>query len=361
MELREVSRSELVEKYILDEIVAGLKPGDKIPSERDLAKIVGVSVPTVNKILASLTDRKILFRQKGIGTYVAEPPLRGKVVRVITQSPRTYDPEETVNWFNYQFVLEGFSNAARRHGIIVETFFFNQYQPVTVPLLEELLQPGADGYLFHMVLKSDWDWARELKKNGKIVIARSYAPSDVCHTVYAGMKESYVDALKCLLEQGRRKIVFFHQPVHENGYAEEHWKDFHAAAEEVGIVVPAGYCRLAGLNARQGYAETLKMIREGLEFNAVIAGTDTRTFGIMQALKEAGMRIPEDVEIIGADDLPQSREQVPPLSTITYPMYEIGAALCEIFVEASSCDGTNIINREIQRKFIRRESCGKAK
>ena len=108
MELKEVSRSELVEKYILEHIIAGLKPGSRIASERELAKMVGVSVPTVNKILVSLTDRGILFRRKGLGTYVAEKTLSGKVVRVITQSMKTYDPLATVNWFNYQFVLEGF-------------------------------------------------------------------------------------------------------------------------------------------------------------------------------------------------------------------------------------------------------------
>ncbi len=359
MNLKEISRSELVEKYILEEIVAGLKPGDRIPSERELAKVVSVSVPTVNKILVSLTDRGILFRRKGLGTYVSEPSLKEKVVRVITQSPGTYDPQETVNWFNYQFVLEGFSRKAREYGIIAETFFFDQYQPVTPELMRELLLPGADGYLFHMVLKSDWEWARELMRAGKTVVARSYAPSEICHTVYAGMKESYVAALRCLLNQGRGNIVFFHSPVHQDGYSEQHWKEFRAAAEEVGVDIPAERFRTAGLSAREGYSAAEKMIREGVKFDAVLAGTDTRAFGIMQALKDAGMRIPEDVEIVGADDLPQCMKQVPPLSTITYPMYEIGAALCEIFVEVSRGNGTSIINREVKRKFIRRESCGK--
>ena len=357
MELKEVSRSELVEKYILEHIIAGLKPGSRIASERELAKMVGVSVPTVNKILVSLTDRGILFRRKGLGTYVAEKTLSGKVVRVITQSMKTYDPLATVNWFNYQFVLEGFSRKAREYGIIAETFFFDQYQPVTPERLKELLQPGADGYLFHMVLKSDWEWARELKKAGKTVIARSYAPSDICHTVYAGLKESYIEVLNYLLARGREKILFFHLPIHQNGYSEMHWNDFQAAAEEVGITIPPERLCAAGLSAQEGYEAMKKIIRAGGKFDAVLAGTDTRAFGIMQALRDAGFRIPEDVGIIGADDLPQCVEQLPPLSTITYPMYEIGAELCRVFAEAVLGDSASIINREIKRNFIRRESC----
>ena len=106
MRLREVSRSELVEQYILENIVAARNPGDRIPSEAALSKEIGVAVPTVNKILASLTDRGILFRKKGLGTYVAEQSPKGKVVRVITQSAKKYIPGSTVNWFNYQYVLE---------------------------------------------------------------------------------------------------------------------------------------------------------------------------------------------------------------------------------------------------------------
>ena len=357
MELKEVSRSELVEKYILEHIIAGLKPGSRIASERELAKMVGVSVPTVNKILVSLTDRGILFRRKGLGTYVAEKSLNGKVVRVITQSVKNYDPMATVNWFNYQYVLEGFSREARKYGIIAETFFFDQYQPVTSERMKELLEPGADGYLFHMVLKNDWLWARELMNAGKTVVARSYAPSEICHTVYAGMKESYVDALKYLRSQGRKRIVFFHLPVHQDGYAEMHWKDVLAAADEVGIDIPSDRLCVAGLSAREGYEAMEKMIQSGIKFDAVLAGTDTRAFGIIQALKDAGIRIPEDVGVIGADDLPQCAEQLPPLSTITYPMYEIGAELCRVFAEAFLGDGASIINREIKRNFIRRESC----
>ena len=97
MRLREVSRSELVEQYILENIVAARNPGDRIPSEAALSKEIGVAVPTVNKILASLTDRGILFRKKGLGTYVAEQSPKGKVVRVITQSAKKYIPGSTVS------------------------------------------------------------------------------------------------------------------------------------------------------------------------------------------------------------------------------------------------------------------------
>ena len=139
MRLREVSRSELVEQYILENIVAARNPGDRIPSEAALSKEIGVAVPTVNKILASLTDRGILFRKKGLGTYVAEQSPKGKVVRVITQSAKNYIPGSTVNWFNYQYVLEGFSRTAREYGIITETFFFDHYRPVSKETLDETI------------------------------------------------------------------------------------------------------------------------------------------------------------------------------------------------------------------------------
>ena len=358
MRLREVSRSELVEQYILENIVAARNPGDRIPSEAALSKEFGVAVPTVNKILASLTDRGILFRKKGLGTYVAEQSPKGKVVRVITQSAKKYIPGSTVNWFNYQYVLEGFSRTAREYGIITETFFFDHYRPVNRETLDELLTPGAEGYLYHPVLESDWTWAEELGKAGKIVLARSYKPSPLCHTVCSGLKAPYMEALSYLKKQGRRHLLFFHEPVHATGYAEEHWKDFHDAAADAGLEFAPEYHKECGLLEKDGYTAMKEVLQSGLPVDAVIGGTDSRTFGIMHALQEAGKRIPEDIAVIGADDLPQCTDQLPPLATITYPMYEIGAELCRIFVQALKENNRRIINSEINRKFIWRESAG---
>ena len=114
-----------MEKYIVERVIANLKPGDKIPSERELATELGVAVHTVNKSLAALTERGVLYRKKGRGTFIAECSLRGKRVRILTRSMSFYERNAVTNWFNFQYVLEGFSMRAQELGIIPEIFLIN--------------------------------------------------------------------------------------------------------------------------------------------------------------------------------------------------------------------------------------------
>ena len=165
-------------KYILEQVVSCLKPGDKIPSERELSAELEVAVHTVNKSLATLTERGILVRKKGLGTFVAERSLRGKRVRILTFSMGYYKPDFAVNWFNFQYVLEGFSRRAQTFGIVPEIFIQDLSLPPTKKTLEPLLDPDVSGYLFHVHRKLGItrQWAECLRENGKIVLCRSFAP-----------------------------------------------------------------------------------------------------------------------------------------------------------------------------------------
>ena len=171
MRIKEVTRGELVEKYIVENVIANLKPGDKIPSERELASELGVAVHTVNKCLATLTERGVLCRRKGRGTFLAECSPRGKRVRILTRSMDYYERNAVTNWFNFQYVLEGFSIRAQELGMIPEIFLLNDLVPPTEETMEKLLEPDVSGYLFHIHRNQEVirQWTTQLQENGKIV------------------------------------------------------------------------------------------------------------------------------------------------------------------------------------------------
>ena len=100
-----------------------------------------------------------------------------------------------------------------------------------------------------------------------------------------------------------------------------------------------------------------KLLEEKTAFDAVFAGTDTRAYGIMRALKEAGIRIPEDVAIVGTDNLREDLNSAPTLSSVDYPMHEIGKSLCDVFAEIATGRVQSPVCRALPCKFIKRESC----
>ena len=279
MRIREVTRGELVEKYILEQVVSCLKPGDKIPSERELSAELEVAVHTVNKSLATLTERGILVRKKGLGTFVAERSLRGKRVRILTFSMGYYKPDFAVNWFNFQYVLEGFSRRAQTFGIVPEIFIQDLSLPPTKKTLEPLLDPDVSGYLFHVYreLGITRQWAECLRENGKIVLCRSFAPFENFNTVYGDMRSGVRDAVCSLLKSGRRRIALLEMEFQDDGYITSRIEGFRDAHAEFNLTPdPALIRECSDLNEESGYVATQDLLKEHIPFDAIFAGTDIR-------------------------------------------------------------------------------------
>lgn len=76
---------------------------------------------------------------------------------------------------------------------------------------------------------------------------------------------------------------------------------------------------------RSGYEATLELLRRAPDLTAIVAANDTVALGASAALRERGLRIPEDISVAGFDDLPFSVDAVPALTTVRLPLYEAGA------------------------------------
>jgi len=94
------------------------------------------------------------------------------------------------------------------------------------------------------------------------------------------------------------------------------------------------------------------------KITAVFAGNDVIAFGCIQAMMEKGIRIPEDVSIIGFDNIEMSQITSPPLTTIDQPKYETGKAAVEMLLSMAAKDGIcEPEHRIIGVRLIERQSC----
>lgn len=85
-----------------------------------------------------------------------------------------------------------------------------------------------------------------------------------------------------------------------------------------------------------GYRRMRKLLESGLEYSAVFAGNDGVAAGAMQALREAGKRIPDDVSIVGFDDVPSARDFDPPLTSVSVPQEDLGRTAVKLATDRSS-------------------------
>jgi LacI family transcriptional regulator len=163
-------------------------------------------------------------------------------------------------------------------------------------------------------------------------------------------------ATQHLLELGHRHIAFIAgDPDHPD--ATERLRGYRSALEGAGIkfdaslVVPGTYQEISGLMA----IDTLLKNRQ--RFTAIFAANDQMALGATLGLQRRSLRVPEDVSIVGFDDLPTSLYAIPPLSTVHQPAYEMGRLAAAAMLELLSGTAPTVgppVPRLVVRESVRR-------
>lgn len=167
-------------------------------------------------------------------------------------------------------------------------------------------------------------------------------------------------ATEHLIAQGRRRIVAF--GAHEGeviGSAGLRLDGYRAALAEAGIPFDSALVAEVGGWFRAEGAESMRrLLASGVEFDAVVAFNDLIGLGAMRVMQEAGLRIPDDVSVIGFDDIDETRYTLPSLSSVEPGRDEIATVALDFLLERIARGAHAIAPREHLASFrvIERES-----
>lgn len=168
-------------------------------------------------------------------------------------------------------------------------------------------------------------------------------------------------ATEHLLAAGRRRIVAL--GAHEGDIvasAELRLAGYKTALKEAGVPFePELVCYAESWHRRGGAATMSQLMASGLEFDAVFAFNDTLALGAMRVLQAAGARVPDDVAIVGFDDLDETRYSLPALTTVNPRRDQIAHAAVETLLRRIE-GGNDLEALEIETEFALeiRESSG---
>jgi LacI family transcriptional regulator len=128
-----------------------------------------------------------------------------------------------------------------------------------------------------------------------------------------------------LLSAGHRRVLVL--PGHaELTTAQGRLGAARRAFEAYGLPFDPGLVLHGPYDYEHGYDAVEEALHRGLDFTAVLAGTDVVAAGAMQALRAAGLRVPEDISVVGYDDIPLASQLTPQLTTVHVPYEEMGRA-----------------------------------
>lgn len=202
------------------------------------------------------------------------------------------------------------------------------------------------------------EYLRRLHEQGTYVleIDNFLAQSPFGHIMLEN-EECVLMGVRYLHELGHRRIAAL-TVFDAKKLQDERGKAFPAVMKSLGLRVPKAYERGTPLSEEGGYTRTLELMRLPEPPTAIFSMTGNEAAGAFRALKELGLRIPEDVSFLTFDDYSWTSLVDPPLDVITQPTLEMGLAAADIVIDAiERRDLTRVVRRRFKGSLIRRGSC----
>ncbi|MFG2629770.1 LacI family DNA-binding transcriptional regulator [Streptomyces sp. NPDC048473] len=293
----------------------------------DVARVAGVSSQTVSRVSNGFpgvneeTRQRVLAAMKELGyrpNSAARALKRGdfRTIGVITFTLSTTGNVRT---------LEAIATSAAQEGYSVTLL------PVAVPTQDEvrgafsrLGELAVDAVIVIMEVHLLDSASLSLPPHVKIVVADSDA-GDRYAVVDTDQAGGTRDAVLHLLDLGHRTV--WHLAGPEASYAAQRRTDaWRKTLEEAGRVPPP--LVRGDWSAESGYRAGLHLAEQD-DCTAVFAANDQMALGLLRALDERGRKVPQDVSVIGFDDIPESGSFLPPLTTVHQDFAEVGRRCVE--------------------------------
>jgi LacI family transcriptional regulator len=171
-------------------------------------------------------------------------------------------------------------------------------------------------------------------------------------------------ALEYLAKEGHKKIAFIKGQAFSSD-TEVRWKAVRAAAQSLGIAIDEKLVVQLDSDlptSQPGYEAGRRLLGSMKPFTALFSFNDISAIGAIRALREAGRRVPEDVSVVGFDDIQSAAYQNPSLTTIRQPLREMGVRAAETLLKRINSGPKTEYPRNIvmEPELVKRESSAKA-
>jgi DNA-binding LacI/PurR family transcriptional regulator len=291
-----------------------------------IAETAGVSVPTVSKVLngkSGVSPQKRALIEELINRHGYRKPTganRSKAVELVFRELESMWAVE---------IIRGVERAARKHrvGVMVSEFGLHD----AAPGWDDTVARRPNCVLSVAQLSADERAELTAKGIPFVVFDPTVELPDDVPFVGATNWSGGRAATRHLIELGHRRIAMISGPEHVLCCAAR-LDGYRTAMAAAGLAVDPELVAFADLNREDGCAaaRTLLALPEPQRPTAVFAANDLQALGAYQAAREAGLRIPDDLSVVGFDDLPVVAWVDPPLTTVHQPLTEMAVAATEL-------------------------------
>lgn len=334
--------------------------GRSKPTLAAIAERTGVSAPTVSKVINGREDVAPETRAKILAALDAagyRSPLqrrataaRTTIVELVFDSMTSAYNVEILNG-----VLEG---AGTQNAEVMISVTSAMPQPHASPehRAQRMVDEGRAGLIVVTSAFSSEQLSAFRRRQIPVVVIDPLnpPPSDVVSvgaTNWAGGKA----AAEHLLELGHRRIAYVGGPeAAECNQARLH--GYMAALMAQGLDVEPGYVQMGSFRTAHGTAGLKSLLALDRPPTAVFAGSDSIAIGVLAEARRNGLSVPEDLSVVGFDGTYQAEESIPPLTSVSQPLHEMGRAALRSLLRQLRGEVLDSHRVELATQLVVRES-----
>jgi DNA-binding LacI/PurR family transcriptional regulator len=218
-------------------------------------------------------------------------------------------------------------------------------------------QKFVDGILF-VGASTRHRFVSELTDGSRpFLMVNNYSKEFDLNYVVSNYRYGAWQAAKHLVRLGHKRIGFLAGGVGEIQTSQDILESFQEVLRDSGIGVDPDLIVDGWLTEEGGVKATEDLLRRNADLTAIFSLNDKMALGAIKKLHELGLRVPQDVAVVGFDDIPQASFSIPGLTTVHQPLYEIGKLACERMVELIH-GKVSRVQEVIPIYLTVRESCG---
>lgn len=320
--------------------------------QREIAAHAGVSVSTVSRVLNNVSgiseelQQRVRSSAQALGYTLAEAP-PGRLQSITLIGGSTVSVGLNSESF-YMGLISGVEAECRRHDIELR-YTLTQPGPGGAALVRSKLSPG-DGLLFLAV--DDVELIAQLRDSGgPVALLNTDAPDLEMDTFLPDNWQAPLKAVRYLISCGHRRIL--HLTTDERSTIHRRRLAYQAALEGAGIAYDPDLV----LVASGEYAEVLRArLASRRDFTAIFCSNDSIAIAAVHTLQEAGLRVPEDVSVVGFDDIGLAALIDPALTTIRIEREELAGLAVRRLIERAATPTLAPVRVELGCRLIERES-----
>ncbi len=322
-----------------------IKPGEKMPSENVLSKQYGVSRQTVRKAISDLVNEGFVYAVQGSGTYCSDASRFKKDSKDIAVV-MTY-----LSDYIFPKVISGIDSVLSENGYSIVLKNTNNSRTREIKCLEELIEKNIDGIIIEPsksnVFCKHKDLYDRLDKYGipYIFIQGSYSVmEDKPHVIMDDEQGAYL-LTGYLISQGHKNIIGVFKSDDTQG--QNRHKGYAKALAKAGLTYDPENVIWFYTEDRavHPYTNLQKMIKSGKKVDAIVAYNDQIAFHLIKAIRELGLKVPQDISITGYDNSQPAANTDITLTTIVHPQQELGKIAAQMLLKM-------IRGEEVEKRIV---------